>query len=113
MSSPSLHWTLTCGPDGGTLPDPANACRQLSRAGHPFGPMAHGVACSMIYYGPQTVAVTGYWYGNTVSIRFSRSDGCQEARWSKLVSEMGLQVQAGEVNPGGPMKPVSGRQAGH
>jgi hypothetical protein len=104
-SSPVLHWTLTCGPDGGTLPGPARACWQLSQAGQPFAPVPPGVMCPMIYFGPQTATVTGYWYGTWISVRFGRSDGCQEARWNKVISALGLTVQAGEVNPGGPMQP--------
>jgi Subtilisin inhibitor-like len=104
-SSPVLHWTLTCRPNGGTLPGPGQACGQLQNINRPFGPMTTGVLCSMIDFGPQTATVTGYWYGSWVSVRLSRADGCQEARWNRFISALGLTAFTGEVNPGGPMQP--------
>jgi Subtilisin inhibitor-like len=104
-SSPVLHWTLTCQPNGGTLPGPGRACGQLQGINRPFGPMATGVMCPMIDFGSQTASVTGYWYGSWISVRLSRSDGCQEARWNKIISALGLTIFTGEINPGGPMQP--------
>jgi Subtilisin inhibitor-like len=100
-----VNWTLTCGPSGGSLPDPSRACWQLSHAYRPFTPLAHGEVCSMIDYGPQTATIRGYWYGTWVSIDLSRSDGCQESRWNEVISALGLNALSARVNPGGPMDP--------
>jgi hypothetical protein len=104
-SSPVLHWTLTCKPDGGTLQGPGRACWQLGQADRPFAPQRIGVMCSMVYFGPQIATVTGYWYGTWISVRITRTDGCQEARWNKVIPALGLTGYTGEVNPGGPMQP--------
>ena len=36
--SSARHWTLQCGPTGGTLPGAASACTAIARASDPFGP---------------------------------------------------------------------------
>jgi hypothetical protein len=100
-SAPMLRWTLTCGPDGGTLPHPIRACKVLNSAWHPFAPVSPGVMCPMIVYGPQTATITGYWHGTWISAQFDRIDGCQAARSNKIASI--LPIAAGPVNPGGPM----------
>ncbi|MGH3155617.1 MAG: SSI family serine proteinase inhibitor [Streptosporangiaceae bacterium] len=106
--NPALTWTLTCSPSGGSLPDPSRACWELSRASHPFAPLARDVSCSMIFYGQHTVSITGYWYGSRISIEVSRTDSCQEAKWNEVIAALGLNALTGEVNPGGPMKPGPG-----
>jgi hypothetical protein len=106
--NPALTWTLTCSPSGGSLPDPSRACWELGRASAPFAPLARDVSCSMIFYGQQTVTLTGYWYGSRISIEISRTDSCQEAKWNEVIAALGLYALTGEVNPGGPMKPGPG-----
>ena len=103
-SARPLWWTLTCGPVGGTLPHPARACRELNSTLDPFAPLARGIACPMIYYGPQTATITGWWHGTWIEARFSRTDGCQAERWNKVGRALVLPVNA-PVNPGGPMLP--------
>lgn len=103
---PSSQWTLTCGPAGGTIPDPTRACSQLGHAWRSIAPPSRGVMCPMIDYGPQAVTIDGYWYGTWVSVRFGRFDGCQEARWNAVISALGLNAPPSHVNPGGAMKPA-------
>jgi hypothetical protein len=105
LTGPAMHWLLTCGPAGGTLPNAFQACWQLGHLWQPFAPLPHGVMCPMIDYGPQTATIVGYWYGAWVSIQLSRTDGCQETRWNQVISALGLANLPGEVNPGGPMQP--------
>jgi hypothetical protein len=102
-SAPILRWTLTCRPDGGTLPDPVRACRMLRGVWDPFTPVRVGVMCTMIVYGTQITTITGYWHGTWISVRFSRTYGCQAAQWYQILSV--LPASSGQVNPGGPMVP--------
>ncbi len=77
-------WTLTCDPAGGTHPDPAGACAALAAVKAPFAPLPSDLACTQIYGGPQTATVTGTYRGKPVNTTFSRTDGCQIARWDGL-----------------------------
>jgi Subtilisin inhibitor-like len=83
-SMPSRTYTLTCAPVGGTLPHPAAACAKLARLEHPFAPTPKNVACAEIYGGPQEALVTGRFRGRLVRARFSRREGCEIARWSRV-----------------------------
>jgi len=107
-SSPALSWSLTCYPDGGTHPNPVFACDTLSGTPDPFAPVPMGVMCTMIYYGPQTATITGYWQGQPVSAQFSRINGCEEHRWEKIAPVLVLPVSPVPVGPGGwfPPRPV-------
>jgi hypothetical protein len=78
-------WTLHCDPPGGDHPDPAAACAALERGGERFlPPVRPDMACTQIYGGPETATVTGTWRGEQVTASFSRTDGCQIARWNGL-----------------------------
>jgi len=77
-------YALRCAPAGGTLPRPAAACAQLARLAHPFAPTPQGTVCTQIYGGPQQALVTGRFRGRAVRARFSRTDGCETARWNRV-----------------------------
>jgi hypothetical protein len=77
-------YTLTCAPVGGTLPRRASACAKLMRAERPFAPTPKGMACTMIYGGPQEAIVTGRFRGKPVRAHFSRKDGCELDRWNRV-----------------------------
>ena len=81
--APTKVWTLRC-PDGGTLPEPELACKNLDRLDDPFGRLPKSFACIEIYGGPQTAIVQGTFRGKAVNERFSRTDGCQIARWNRV-----------------------------
>jgi hypothetical protein len=49
-----------------------------------FAPTPTGIACSMIFGGPETASVKGTLDGQPVHARFSRTDGCQTSRWRKV-----------------------------
>ncbi len=102
-SAPVQQWTLTCGPDGGTLPDPVRACRVLGEVWNPFTPVRIGVMCPMIVYGSQITTITGWWRGSWISVRFSRTFSCQAPEWYQILSA--LPGGSGQVNPGGLMLP--------
>ena len=78
-------WTLTCDPAGGTHPDPAAACAALTvHAAAALPPVAKDAMCTQIYGGPETASITGTWQGQPVRSTFSRTNGCEIARWNML-----------------------------
>jgi hypothetical protein len=81
--SPTKLWTLRC-PSGGTLPRPTRTCRRLLQLDDPFAPVPTGVACTEVYGGPQVAEVHGRYRGEQVDARFSRTNGCEIARWNKV-----------------------------
>jgi hypothetical protein len=80
----SHRWTLRCAPAGGTLPNAAAACRRLAALAAPFAPTPKGMACTMIYGGPQAARVTGTFRGRRIWATFHRRDGCELARWNRI-----------------------------
>ena len=84
-------FALTCAPPAGDHPDPDAACSALNAAGgaEAFEPVPKDVACTEIYGGPQTARVTGSVAGSPVDARFSRSNGCDIARWDALAPLLG------------------------
>jgi hypothetical protein len=84
-SGPSTSYSLGCPGGTGTLPEAAAACAKLSRLGTPaFAPVPPRTACTMIYGGPQVSEVEGTFAGATIDATFSRSNGCEIARWQRL-----------------------------
>jgi len=82
--------TLRCDPAGGTLSRPAGACRALTTLGRKaFAPTPPGMACSMIYGGPQQAVVSGTLAGRRVWARFTRRDGCEIKRWNRIAFLLG------------------------
>ncbi|MGI8456811.1 MAG: SSI family serine proteinase inhibitor [Propionibacteriaceae bacterium] len=78
-------WTLTCAPNGGNHPDPAAACAALAKAGvEPFTPVSSDQVCSQQHGGPQTATISGTAMGQQISGAFSRKNGCEIARWTRL-----------------------------
>lgn len=77
-------WRLTCVPSGGNHPDPAGACAAIEANPDPFGPVKPDTACTEIYGGPAVATITGYRDGARVDAKYTRTDGCQIARWDAL-----------------------------
>lgn len=90
-------FTLVCDPAGGDHPDPEAACRSLGEMKDPFAPVPSETMCTQVYGGPQTATVTGTFRGEPVDAEFSRTDGCQIARWDKHAV---LLVESGGVAGG-------------
>jgi hypothetical protein len=83
--APAVTWQLTCDPPHGSHPDPATACRVLAEHGDEALPAVPGnTACTQIYGGPETATITGTWRGQPVNSSFTRTNGCEIARWSAL-----------------------------
>jgi hypothetical protein len=78
------EYTLRCAPAAGTLPRRSAACTKLLRLDRPFAPTPAGTACTQIYGGPQEALVTGRFRGNLVRAHFSRTNGCEIARWNHV-----------------------------
>jgi hypothetical protein len=77
-------YTLHCAPLGGTLPKRAEACAKLARMTRPFAPVPKNTACTDLYGGPQQALVTGRLRGYSVRAGFSRTNGCEIARWNRV-----------------------------
>jgi hypothetical protein len=63
------------------------ACRHLSRAR--LRPVPPNVACTQIYGGPATARVRGRLAAKPVDARFSRTNGCEIARWERNAALLG------------------------
>jgi hypothetical protein len=77
---------LTCDPDGGSHPDPVSACDALLEHEEALEPVAGDVACTQIYGGDQVATITGAG----VQASFSRTNGCEIARWDELADVLVL-----------------------
>ncbi len=81
----SVTYTLSCPRATGTLPAAHSACSKLRRIkASAFAPVPRGVACSMIYGGPQVAGVTGNLRGTKIDASFNRTNGCEVERWGRL-----------------------------
>ena len=77
--------TLRCSPAGGSLPRPARACSRLLAGGIKlFAPVPRNSVCTEIYGGPQQARVVGTVKGQLVRATFSRTNGCEIARWQRI-----------------------------
>lgn len=64
-----------------------------------FEPVPGDVACTEIYGGPATATVRGTLAGEPIDAQFSRTDGCQMARWDAVEPLLG---KVPGVRPPGP-----------
>ncbi|WP_329315714.1 SSI family serine proteinase inhibitor [Streptomyces sp. NBC_01262] len=101
-------YELECHPAGGTHPDPQAACERLDALGGPVGPAPRGQMCTMIYGGPETATVVGSWAGEEVDARYSRTNGCETARWRDMAPVLPVPAAADGWQGDGP-----GRDARH
>jgi subtilisin inhibitor-like len=78
-------WTLRCNPAGGSLQRPARACMRLLAGGVKlFAQVPKNAVCTEIYGGPQQARVVGTVKGQPVRATFSRTNGCEIARWQRI-----------------------------
>ncbi|MFF2299026.1 serine protease inhibitor [Arthrobacter sp. NPDC058127] len=77
--------------EGSTLPDPRAALAAVEQFGEEiFFPVPRpDRICTQQYGGPQVAMVTGRFRGREVSSRFSRTDGCEIARWRTMSALLG------------------------
>lgn len=76
---------------GSTLPDPDAALAAVQRFGEDifFPKPGPPRICTQQYGGPQVAVVTGRFLGREVHSEFSRTDGCEIARWRALAPLLG------------------------
>jgi len=93
--APEHTFRLEAG-DGGpsaasTLPDPSAALEAVRLHGEAifFPKPGPPRLCTQQYGGPQTAVVTGWYLGREVNSRFSRTDGCEIARWRAMAPLLG------------------------
>ena len=80
-----VSWTLRCNPTGGSLPRPARACARLLAGGvQLFARTPKNAVCTEMYGGPQRARVVGTVRGRLVRSTFSRTNGCEIARWQRI-----------------------------
>ncbi|HEX9228392.1 MAG TPA: serine protease inhibitor [Arthrobacter sp.] len=74
-----------------TLPDSAAALAAVERHGEDifFPKPGPPKMCTQQYGGPQVAVVTGWFLGREVSSTFSRTDGCEIARWRAMAPLLG------------------------
>lgn len=74
-----------------TLPDPVAALDAVQRHGEDifFPKPGPPKVCTQQYGGPQLAVVTGWFLGREVHSRFSRTDGCEIARWRAMAPLLG------------------------
>lgn len=74
-----------------TLPDSAAALAAVEQHGEKifFALPDPNRVCTQQYGGPQLATVTGTFKGRTVNAAFSRTDGCEIARWQALAPLFG------------------------
>lgn len=100
QDAPARTYTLDCGPtesnpaqSGPTEGNPTEgnparsepACERLVEIGGPVRAVPAGQMCSMIYGGPQTGHISGRWRGRVVNEDYRRTNGCEVARWERMV----------------------------
>ncbi|TQJ35167.1 serine protease inhibitor [Arthrobacter sp. SLBN-122] len=71
---------------GTTLPGPGAALAALERFGEDifFPKPGPPKLCTQQYGGPQVAVVTGTFHGRPVNSTFTRTDGCEIARWKAM-----------------------------
>ncbi len=77
--------------DGSNLPDAAAALDAVERFGAEvfFPQPGPPKMCTQQYGGPQVAHVTGWFHGRQVNSAFSRTDGCEIARWRAMAPLLG------------------------
>jgi hypothetical protein len=83
----------TAKPDS-TVPDPDAALAAVEKYGESifFPKPGPPRLCTQQYGGPQVAVVTGTFHGRRVDSVFSRTDGCEIARWKAMAPLLGAAV---------------------
>ena len=76
---------------GSTLPNPSAALEAVQRFGEDifFPKPGPKKMCTQQYGGPQVAVVTGWFLARRVNSQFSRTDGCEIARWRAMAPLLG------------------------
>ncbi|MFI0357314.1 SSI family serine proteinase inhibitor [Actinomadura sp. 9N407] len=87
--APAKTWKLSCDPANGDHPKAQQACAALGKVKEPFKPVPPDQMCTKIYGGPEVATVKGTWQNERINTRFTRADGCELNRWSKVAPLFG------------------------
>lgn len=90
-SGDAFEAELTCDPDGGTHPAPAEACKALRFNADALAPLPPDSICTQIYGGAQEAEISGTLDGEQIDATFSRQNGCEIDRWDRLASVIQLE----------------------
>lgn len=97
----TCHASLECPAADADAPD-ADLCAWLDGAAETiFDPPPADQACTEIYGGPEVARVTGMIDGDKVDATFSRTNGCEIARWDAAMPLWTGEVPAGPASGGG------------
>lgn len=77
-------WTIKCNPAAGTMPKAKTVCKKLLKIANPFAPADPDQMCTEIYGGDDIATVKGTWKGKKISVKYSKINGCEIARWDLL-----------------------------
>jgi hypothetical protein len=80
----SMEYTLECDPPGGNHPLSEDACAALDAHPEALDPVPPDTACTMQFGGPEQATIVGTYKGQDVNAQFSRTNGCEIARWDAL-----------------------------
>ena len=82
--SPIQKWTLKCSPSGGSMKKAYSICRKMNLLKDPFILPPKDQMCAQIFESSEVATVKGFWNGKTISNTYSKSDGCEQARWKRI-----------------------------
>lgn len=89
----SMNGVLSANADSvdSNLPDATAALAAVEQFGEEifFPEPRPDLICTQQYGGPQVAVVTGWFRGRKVHSQFSRTDGCEIARWKTMASLLG------------------------
>ena len=87
-TAPATELTVTVWADPSTPAAPAvtTVTAAPGAAAKDFAATPAGQACTMIYGGPETATVKGMLDGTAVDATFTRSNGCEIARWDRMTA---------------------------
>jgi hypothetical protein len=83
---------LTCDPAAGTHPLPDEACGALERNEDALAPVPGDAVCTQIFGGQQEARVVGIVRGRSIDARLNRTNGCEIARWDRLVALLEISI---------------------
>ncbi len=69
--------TLTCNPAGGTHPDAADACAELTPVRGNIAKLPEGEGMCAMIYAPVTATAYGRWQGRSVQYRTTFGNACE------------------------------------
>ena len=92
-------YTLTCNPDGGTLPAARQACINLNKIIRPFVATAPNRVCADVVGGNGSMTIKGIYKGSTIDTTADQRDSCATKRFNRIAVAIGLKERTGSTAP--------------